>query len=65
MLRTMSYDQVKAFVLKSENIDVPIVHPKDLFCGRLQSKQSEKKRITPDGGIRIKTTGFWRLQGDY
>lgn len=62
MLRTMSLDQVKAFVL--ENIGAPIVHPKDLFYGRLQSKQSKKKRITPAGGIPLKSTGFWRLQGD-
>lgn len=62
MLRTISLDQVKAFVL--ENIDAPIVHPKDLFYGRLQSKQSEKKRITPDGGIPLKSSGFWRLDGD-
>lgn len=61
-LRTMSFDQVKAFVL--ENIGAPIVHPKDLFYGRLQYKQSEKKRITPDGGIPLKSTGFWRLDID-
>ena len=62
MLRTISLDQVKAFVL--ENIGAPIVHPKDLFYGRLQSKRSETKRITPDGGIPLKSTGFWRLDRD-
>ena len=62
MLRTMSFDQVKAFVL--ENIGAPIVHPKDLFYGRLQPQQGEKKRITPGGGIPLKSTGFWRLEGD-
>ena len=61
-LRTMSLDQVKSFVL--DNIGAPIVQPKDLFYGRLQFKQSEKKRITPDGGIPLKSTGFWRLNGD-
>ena len=61
-LRTMTSDQVKAFVL--DNISVPVVHPNDLFYGRLQFKQSEKKRITPDGGIPLRSTGFWRLDGD-
>ena len=59
MLRTMSLDQMKVFVL--EEIGAPIIHPRDLFFGRLQFKQSEKKRITPDGGIPLKSTGFWRL----
>ena len=62
MLRTMSLDQMKVFVL--EEIGAPIIHPRDLFFGRLQFKQSEKKRITPDGGIPLKSTGFWRLDGD-
>ena len=62
MLRAMLFNEVRDFVL--DNIDVPTVHPKDLFFGRLQFKQSEKKRITPEGGIPLKSTGFWRLDGD-
>ncbi len=58
----MSFDEVKRFVLAK--IGAPTVHPKDLFYGRLQFKQSEKKRITPAGGIPLVSTGFWRLNGD-
>ena len=55
----MSPTDVNATILNC--FDVPIVHPSELFSGFIQFTQNARARVTPEGGIPIYSTGFWRF----
>ena len=59
-IRSYTKRAVRDFVLK--RIGAQLVHPRDLFDGRIFITDNKRARVTCRDGVPMYSTGFWRFE---